>query len=199
MTRRSACGIFCLEGDWSNDLAHSSTVKPILELLSQGGGGAVPYVHRGCGTLEELEHYLRKWAQTGLRRFPILYLAFHGIRGGICVGDQRRANGQVTLDRLAALLGDRLSGRLIHFGSCDTLRIDRRNIQRFLKLTNATAVTGYRKAIGWLPSAAFEVLLFDTMRQRSFTRAGLRAIQADLRREIPALLRDHDFRMEIRD
>ncbi len=99
--RRKSKGIFCLEGDWWGNLTRSSTVKPVLKLLSQAADEPVPYIHRDVGTLSELEHYLRRWSQKSFASYSILYLAFHGTEGAIWVGDRRRNEAKASLDQLA--------------------------------------------------------------------------------------------------
>lgn len=199
MVRPHSRGIFCLEGDWWNDLNHSSTVKPVLKLLSGSADQPIPFVHRDVGTVQEMRYYLAKWANRGMSKYPLLYLAFHGTNGTLHVGDRRRSGSDVDLQTLAEWLDGRLKGRIVHFGSCETLGADRRHIQRFLRRTGATAATGFRESIDWLKSSAFEVLMFDVMLRRPFTVASAQRIKQDLWREIPGLARQLEFRMEIRD
>ncbi len=197
MSRQRMKGIFCLEGDWWNDLNRSSTVKPGLELLCQADKN-VTFVHRDVGTVAELYHYLDKWSQRGRSNFPILYLAFHGDSEGLRVGDGRRRDGKVTLDTLAERLSGRCNGKLIHFGACGTLDLDERHIQRFLRTTGATAATGFRSDIFWLKSTVFEVLLFEVALRGAFTRTGARGISSRIKGELAGLAGELGFRMIIR-
>jgi hypothetical protein len=190
-------GIFCLEGGWQNDFDSSSSVKAVLELVSQGA--ELEFVHRDVATREELAHYLGKWAQRGARRYPILYLAFHGGPGRFLVGDRRRTGHKVTLDDLATILGGGLRGRLVHFGSCSTLDVDRRHISRFLRQTGVLAATGFKKEVDWLRSSAFEVLVFETLLRHRLTLGGARRMERAFRREVPDLRREFQFRMVINE
>lgn len=190
-------GVFCLEGDWWNDMNQSSTVRPILELAGAGASKKVPFVHRDVATREELEFYLRVWTQTRYRKFPILYLAFHGSPGEIHLSDGRKASAVVDLEWIETKLAGRCKGRVIHFGSCSTLSIDRRVLKRFLRVTGATAITGHREDTDWIRSAAFEVLLLDAFQYWSLTKAGARAVQRFIQRDVGQLGRSLGFRMEI--
>ncbi len=192
-------GIFCLEGDWWNDFNQTSTVKPVLKLLSQGTQRPVSFVHRDVATRDEFAHYIAKWSQRGMKKFPLLYLAFHGDPGVLYVGDQRRKERAVTLDELAELLGTGLSGRMVHFGSCSTLNTDRRNITRFLAKTGALAATGFKSDVDWLKSAAFEVLIFEVMLRFKLTIRGARQMDKALLEEVPYLRREFKFRMVINE
>lgn len=193
-------GVFCLEGDWWKDLNQSLSVRPILELLNQAPSQSIDFIHRDVGTLEELDYYCKKWAQSRMKKYDILYLAFHGSKeGGVHVGDQRRRTKTVTLETLAGFLGPKLKGRIVHFGSCGTLAVERRRIQKFLRDTGALAVTGYKDSIEWMYSAAFEVLLFDTFTRYPFNRRGLARVERELRENHQFMCRKLDFRMEVSD
>ena len=195
---RKPHGIFCLEADWWSDFNRTSTVQPVLDLLAQGVRTDVPHVHRDVATREELALYLGRWAQRGNAQYGILYLAFHGEPGCLRLGDLRRKESVVTLDELAEMMGDGLTDRLIHFGSCETLRVDRRLIRRFLNRTGVVAASGFRTPVDWLDSAVFEVLLFEVMLRYSITTQGARAVRRTMRSEHPAMCRRHDFRMVVR-
>lgn len=198
--RTSKHAIFCLEGDWWNDMNRGSTVRPILELVNQAPDQNIQYIHRDVGTVEEFEFYCRKWSQRGMSRYDILYLAFHGSRDrGLHVGDQRRKNNGTTLEALAPILGSNLKSRIVHFGSCGTLRVDRRRLQKFLRETGLVAMTGYKEDVDWLFSASFEVLLFDVLTRYPFTIRGMKQARDELFHNHGAMCRRLDFRMEIRD
>ena len=196
--RRKPHGSFCLEADWWSDFNRTSTVQPVLHLLEQGARTDVPHVHRDVGTREELALYLSRWAQRGNAQYHILYLAFHGGPGHIQLGDRRRKDSEISLDELAGMLGTGLSGRLVHFGSCETLAVDRRLIRRFLDRTGLVAASGFRTPVDWLDSAVFEVLLFEKILRYTLTIHGARAIRTKMRAEYPAMCRRHDFRMVVR-
>lgn len=176
MPRRNVKNIFCLEGDWWGDLKKPSTVRPIFDLVAQMEP-KLKYIHRGIGTREEFDHYLKVWTQKGFASHPILYLAFHGDAKQILVGDQRKRSRSAGLPDIARLLAGRCKGRIVHFGACGTLGCDLRHLKRFLDTTGALAVSGYTKEVGWMQSAAFEVFLLSTMQSNARTRAGAKAIR----------------------
>ncbi|MBX7244140.1 MAG: hypothetical protein K1X53_01500, partial [Candidatus Sumerlaeaceae bacterium] len=118
---RNKKGIFCLEGDWSRHLEQSSSVEPILALMAKWEPHYVPYIHRNVSTKESLRSYLGLWARKHYRGYPLLYLAFHGNPGVICLGNECHDGNQITLDLLEDYLRGKCSGRIIYFGSCGTL------------------------------------------------------------------------------
>lgn len=197
MIRRRNRGIFCLEGDWWNDLNHSASVKPVLELLCQVEK-ALCFIYRDVGTVAEFDHYLNKWSQQSRAKYPILYLAFHGNAEGLSIGDARRRDARVTLDALAEKLKGKCKGKLIHLGSCSTLDLDERHIQRFLQTTGATAIAGFRSDVEWLKASAFDMLFFELILRGSLTIAGARRIKRLVSDELDELAKELGFRMVIR-
>jgi uncharacterized protein YecE (DUF72 family) len=154
---RAKVGVFCLEGNWKRKLSERASVEPTLELLERLG--CARYIHRDVATPEELRFYLSKWKQLGYSEYSVLYLAFHGSRGGIHVNDR----AFVTLDDLAEQLDGSYKDRIVYFGSCQTMRITDAELLAFKKQIKAKAVCGFKKEIDWLESAAFDVLLLEAL------------------------------------
>lgn len=193
-TRYKPKGIFCLEGDWWG-VKDKTTVEPVLELLQKNKDYHVPYIHRDVGTIEEFEHYITKWSQKGLAKYPILYLAFHGDSGVIYAGSGRQKKKEVPLVRLAELLEGRCKGQVIVFGSCDTLKVHGKRLNTFARRTGAVAVFGYRESVDWVTSSAFELLLLGQLQQAQFTKRGMIALKGDLRKVAGSLVRKLKFHM----
>jgi len=151
--------IFCLEGLWDhNNVNDASTIHPILDLLAKKN--YCEHIYHKCATKEELEFYLRKWKQKGIsRKYPILYLAFHGEPEHIFLTKKER----YSMKSLGDLLEGSCSRKVIHFGSCSTLKMDKRNLQNFLEKTRALAAIGYKKDIDWMLSAACDLLIFEAL------------------------------------
>lgn len=148
-------GIFCLEGAWERRLDDRTSVLPTLEMLERLR--LAHFVHRDVGTEEELYHYLEKWTQRGYGSFEVLYFAFHGEKGSICVG-----RGTVPLDELATHLDGKAAGRVVYFGSCSVMA-DEHAVEEFHKKTGVKAVCGYTKYVDWVESTAFELMLLSSL------------------------------------
>ncbi len=54
---KSTRGVFCLEGEWENNLKRRHSIEPVLQLLSNVPP-YVPFVHRDAATREQLFYYL---------------------------------------------------------------------------------------------------------------------------------------------
>jgi hypothetical protein len=190
-------GVFCLEADWYGDNNRSATVRPILELLGQSASGKVDFVHRNVATREELAHHLRRWRRSS--SFRVLYLAFHGGPGRIYLGHRQRRSDAITLDELGIMAGRGLSERVVHFGSCSTLGVDRRVVRRFLRHTGITAATGFASDLNWFRSTVFELLVLANMVERRTNLRGVRRLESALLRELPSLRRELGFRVVVNE
>jgi hypothetical protein len=189
-------GIFCLEGDWEKDLRGTRSVWHLLRFIQDALD--IPFIHRHVATRTELEYRLRLWKQKTYRDYPILSLNFHGDPDYIWLPETKDIGEALTLDELAELLEDGCEGRIIHFGTCSTLKTHGNHINAFLKRTDALAVCGYTTDILWLGSAALDLLLFGKLQERAFNRAGMRMVHRDLKHEAAVLMETLGFRMKVR-
>ena len=125
-------GIYCIEGLWDlDDIKDRSSILPILDILEKRE--ICNYIYHSSATIQELEFFLNKWKTKKINdKYPILYLAFHGEIGAICLNKK----DNYTLDNLAELLKDKCSGKIIYFGSCSTLKLHKTKIKTFLKETD---------------------------------------------------------------
>lgn len=164
-------GIYCLEGIWDDDLREKSSVKPILELLHCNRG--IEYIYHACATIEETEFFVNKWTLRKYSRYPILYLAFHGEKNRMMLGDKKN----YSLDDLAEIVSGKCSNSIVIFGSCSTLAIRKNYLKKFLDKTGALAICGYQADVDWLPSTAFEMLMLSEMQENEFSKRGISAIE----------------------
>lgn len=190
-----ARGVFCLEGDWWNDLIRPSSIEPTLRQLQAIG---IRAIHRDVATRGEFEHYLQKWCQPKHKNYPILYLAFHGHPGEILIGDARKAESFVDLDSLEKALRGKCGGRVIYFGSCLTLDVHGARLNRFVRNTQAVAICGYSGEVDWILSAALDLIIFRELSRYSFTRQGMLAAEKRIFEASAGLARRLGFRMVIR-
>jgi len=150
--------VFCLEGDWQKDMRDNSSVRAALIFLQQNLN--LKYIYKQCGTRENLEYYLSMWKQKKYSAYSICYFAFHGKPESIEVGKEL-----VTLAELGDMLQDSCQDKIIHFGSCQTLNTDRKNIEKFLEHTGALCVCGFESEINFIESSAFDLMLIEMFQQ----------------------------------
>jgi hypothetical protein len=176
--------VFCLEGDWENDLRKKSSVSAALEFLRANCN--INYIHKNCGTKENLKYYLKMWKQRRYKDYTICYLAFHGHPEILEVG-----NENLTLTELAELLNGSCVNKIIHFGSCNTLATDERKVRQFLETTQALCVCGFRTDIDFLESSVFDMLLMQKFQEYK----DIKAVDRDLKKNYRKLITKLDFRL----
>jgi len=193
-------GIFCIEGSWTGRIDKPMSVRPALELLGQWDPFNIPFSHRDVITRAEFEVYLKKWCQVGnQKKYPILYIALHGDTDELYLGDGRKSENTVTLDELEDMLSGQCHRRIIHLGSCGTMNVHGRRLNRFLRNTRALAVCGYCEDVLWLDSMAFELMVFGAMQLNSLTRPGAKAMSRRIfnKKKSGEMARSLGFRMVI--
>jgi hypothetical protein len=182
MTRN---GILCLESDWDEGLKRRRSLVPVLDLLKSQW--KLPYIHRTASTREEFRRVISEWTKSKYQAFPILYLGVHGSPGAIDIGDE-----QIPLRDLYEFTG-KGRGRVVHFGSCETLSASKTELDGFLKRTQLTAISGFRTEVDWLHSCALEILVLDLLSARRITPRNITAFQKQLQRMAGTLVRTLGF------
>ncbi len=178
--------VCCVEGLYEYGCEEPS-IKPMLELLSQWGYW--PHVHVQCGTVDLASAFLReKWNESAYG--SVLFFATHGSPGCITLSESNEE--WINLGDLAVVLSDQCEECYVHFSACNVLQ-DKTAVDAFLRITGATAVSGYRTDVGWAESAKpalpLDLMLLNQLWQaeidfsnrRSF-RPKLDKIELDLQR-----------------
>ena len=188
-------GIYCIEGLWDHgNIQDQSTVLPILDLLEKRG--YCNYIYHDCATKSELEYFLEKWKNKKIQeKYPILYLAFHGDPGFIFLTHEDK----YSLAELADYLNGKSIGKIIYFGSCSTLNIDKRKINSFLKKTGAIATIGYKIDIDWIQSAACDLFVFEALQSDKHDTTGIKKIYKKIISDYGNLHKILDLRFVIND
>jgi len=188
-------GIYCIEGLWDHgNIQDQSTVLPILDLLEKRG--YCNYIYHDCATKSELEYFLEKWKNKKIQeKYPILYLAFHGDPGFIFLTHEDK----YSLAELADYLNGKSIGKIIYFGSCSTLNIDKRKINSFLKKTGAIATIGYKIDIDWIQSAACDLFVFEALQSDKLDTTGIKKIHNKIINDYGNLYKILELRFVVND
>jgi hypothetical protein len=192
-------GIFCLEAEWFNDYTRPTSIEPTLKLLASAEGWRIPYVHRHVATMEEFRYYVNLWLQARHRGYPILYLAFHGDSGSLCVGDQRRKDSRPTLGWFKSEIGSRGQGRLIYFGSCSTMDVHGNKLNGFLNATQLEAAIGYVREVDWMDSTILDLFVLSRLgRAPKLNRTRIRRIEVLVCNRLQGLYKNLKMRVVTR-
>lgn len=149
--------IFCLEGDWDENLKKKSSILPALELLNINS--SIDSIYKTCRSRREFFVRLEQLLSDNRRysKYQIIYLAFHGFKGGIQISEYE----DITLSELGDFFEGRLKDKMIHFGSCSTLKSHEDEFYNFLEKTEALSISGYQKDIDFISSTVVDTLFFE--------------------------------------
>ena len=166
--------IFCLETEWEKsvyDLKHDSQAKPLLEFLNSSNG--VNFSFRQVATKTDFDYYIGHLKQASYKDFTIVYLCFHGSKEKISFADRGKYGdvGNYSILDFAKDNQGIFEGKIVHFGSCNTLKIKEEDIRDFKKMTRAIMVSGYEKSVDMTESFIFEAWLLNTLYNNSSIRA----------------------------
>ena len=160
--------IFCLETEWTqsaHDLKDESQVKPLLDFLKNSN--KVDYVFRQVATCSDFDYYISHLKKNSYNNYAIVYLCFHGTPGCIHFADDDKLD---LLDFAKDNEGI-FDGKIVHFGSCRTLKMSEEDIKSFKRLTKASMVTGYQRSVKMTESFIFEAWLLNTLNKHPNYRA----------------------------
>jgi hypothetical protein len=144
--------IACVESLWDTNIEQRLSVIPIVKLTSKLHN--LKFTHLTCNTKEELKHNLKKLKRKS--GYGILYLSFHGHPGEIVVDGSK-----LKIESLASLMGTGFANWVVHFGTCETIDIEKARIFNFIEATGVSMVLGYRKDVYWVDATALDFLLLD--------------------------------------
>ena len=189
-------GVFCLETDQWYRQKDKASVEPALRLIERYA--KTPFEHRDVATREEFKFFLDKYLVPGYKNYPILYLGFHG---WWCAEDDDDAfveigdGSPVFLEDLEDWIDGRCGGRLIYFGACRVMDVDRDRLNRFVRNTGAVAVAGYRGDPDWLESAALDILALGRLQDAAFRKPSIDKFNRELEETAPGLYKRLRFRL----
>lgn len=177
--------VFCLEGELGKDLRDRSSIKAALNFMQQNFD--VKYIYKRCSNRANLEYYLRKWKNKKYQSYSIGYLSFHGEEGKIEPGGREF----VTLGELAEILKDSCEDKVIHFGTCETIKVKHKEMVDFLKKTKALCVSGFTAEVEFFESSVFDLVLIDTFQKYK----AVSKVDEVINRDYPYLSRKLGFKL----
>ncbi len=176
--------VFCLECDWDKDLRNKSSILAALDFMQTNC--FVKYIHRACGTKNNLFYYLNQWSLKKYKDYSICYLAFHGQPGYLQVGKE-----EVTLEEIAERLEGKCNDKIIHLGSCLVLDVDPDRIKEFITKTKALCVCGFQTEIDFLESSVLDMLVIDLLQEYK----DVKKVERELKKNYGKILKRLNFKI----
>ncbi|MGD8214266.1 DUF6642 family protein [Aestuariimicrobium sp. Y1814] len=183
-------GILCLEGAWGEGFESRETIEPALRCLESFGLASI--AHRDVATREELQYYIDRWLDPedkAAAKYTMGMFAFHGAEGEIALGKEL-----ISLRELGKMIGRRAQRKVIYIGGCEVLGVEENELIDFCRVTGARGLVGYTKAVEFIETIAFEVMLIRT----TFGRVQFKPIYDNLTKEHPYWTKRLGLRMATR-
>lgn len=180
--------IFCIEGDWSNDLRDESSILTALQFLKHNSLEKPNFIYRRGINNDGFCDLLKTSCLSKYEKFSILYLAAHGESRLLNSGKKKT----ISIDKIAEILDGKAKNKIVHFGSCQTLhKVSKKEMINFLSKTGAIAVSGYTKKIDFIPSTFLDILFFETCQKYH----KMYLIERDMKQYYSQLCRQMGFKM----
>jgi len=151
--------VFCLEGEMGKDMRDRSGVRAALNFMHENFD--VKFIYKSCSNRASLLYYIKRWKNRKYDSYSIGYFSFHGEAGKIEPGGRNF----VTFDELGEMLKDSCEDKVIHFGTCETIKVDHQLMVDFLKKTKALCVSGYQNDVEFFESSVFDLIFIDTLQK----------------------------------
>ena len=149
-------GIFCVEGEWERELDDRTSVRQLVEFISDNNHKPqLRPIYRRVATKESFGSLIKRWKEYP--QYRVGYFAFHGDKGRVALGPET-----ATIKELGRMLGD-CSGKHIVLSSCKTLAVPENEIKAFRQATKARPVSGYTKSPDWIESSALDAMLISSL------------------------------------
>lgn len=185
LSRYKEKNIFCIEGDWGQGYEDCRSITTALDFLNASIG--IHAIRKGCTNPEQFSNYLKDSLKDSYESFGIIYLAFHGSPGKLHINQHQK----IDFSSIAATLEGKARDKIIHFGSCSTLKLSGWDLRRFKKATGALAISGYSKEIDFIESTVLDILYFRKC--QAYQKVSL--ISRDMHLHYGKLVRQMGFKM----
>lgn len=170
----------------------SKSVWPFVSEFAKAMG--LQAFHQSFSDKASFSHWVSRYNREGVQSPKLLYVAAHGSDGRIA-GLQKSINGNTVVSTLKKAK----KIKYVHFGSC--FFGSENNLGSLLREVNHLQwAAGYEKAVGWVDSTLFDIMLWGRIAVRDTATKGLKThtIAQSLVQEIPGLAKNLGFRFQYR-
>jgi hypothetical protein len=152
--------IYCLEAvhDIETD-AVTEAQKSLEQFTIQYG---VASIYKTCDTIEGLEDSLNALVldDHNFIDYEVIYLVITGEANSICLNDY-----YYSLQEIAEIFEGRLKGKILHFSNAKILDLDKEEVQYFLDITSAKAISGYGNEFKGITSSNLDKAFFNLFKE----------------------------------
>ena len=148
--------IYCLEAVHNVESEKVTEAQKNLEQLTLQYG--IASIYKTCDTIEGLETSLNELLSDdhNFKDYEIIYLVIAGEGNSICLN-----NYYYSLQEIAEIFEGRLKGKILHFSNAKVLDLDKEEVQYFLDITSAKAISGYGNEFKGITSSNLDKAFFN--------------------------------------
>lgn len=148
--------IFCLEAVADIETVTSTEVVQNLEKLAFEQG--ITSIYKTCDTIEGLEESLSAllYDDHNFTNYEIIYFVMKGEGNNICLNEY-----YYSLQEIAELFEGKMKGKILHFANAKVLDLSTEEVQYFLDITGARAISGYGATFNTVTSSNLDKAFFS--------------------------------------
>jgi len=148
--------IYCLEAVHNIESDKVTEAQKNLEQLTLQYG--IASIYKTCDTIEGFETSLNGLLSDdhNFKDYEIIYLVIAGEGNSICLN-----NYYYSLQEIAEIFEGRLKGKILHFSNAKVLDLDKEEVQYFLDITSAKAISGYGNEFKGITSSNLDKAFFN--------------------------------------
>ena len=152
--------IYCLEAVHNIESDKVTEAQKNLEQLTTQYG--IASIYKTCDTIEGLETSLNGLLSDdhNFKDYEIIYLVITGEANNICLN-----NYYYSLQEIAEMFEGRLKGKILHFSNAKILDLDKEEVQYFLDITSAKAISGYGNEFNGITSSNLDKAFFNLFKE----------------------------------
>ena len=152
--------IYCLEAVHDIETDAVTEAQKSLEQLTMQYG--VASIYKTCDTIEGLEDSLNALVldDHNFIDYEVIYLVITGEANSICLNDY-----YYSLQEIAEIFEGRLKGKILHFSNAKILDLDKEEVQYFLDITSAKAISGYGNEFKGITSSNLDKAFFNLFKE----------------------------------
>lgn len=167
-------GIFCIETNWETKVPRTwYSVEPVLRLVQQSELPFVHCIHQNVWTKRDFESRLKIWSKGLRARFPILYVAGHGIKGAVWL--KHGKSGKVTLGEISNAIGPDCSDAVIYISGCNVLA-ESKSRREFVRDSGVAALMGFSGQPDWSEGVVTDFLILNGLARKRINRRAIETV-----------------------
>ena len=178
--------IYCLEKVTDSEIEQKTEALIGLEKLALNK--EITSIYKTCDSIEGLEESLSAllYDDHNFTNYEIIYFVMKGEGNNICLNEY-----YYSLQEIAELFEGKMKGKILHFANAKVLDLSTEEVQYFLDITGARAISGYGATFNTVTSSNLDKAFFSLFEEED----DIVLIVEELHQKHYALCKLLDFRL----